>query len=179
MIAYSNRPSNAVVDEPVINEQLKGFGQRVRKERERLKWSQRRLAREIEISAGYLPRIERGEAEVKFLFLVALAEQFDVNVRWLATGEGLRGSFRSDQDPQITDKELQMLEWWRNAPAAVQVVFELVLAAGDPDVGRDEHADYFARLLTMAAKIPRIEGEPDLPVDQWAKLSKKAVSSGG
>lgn len=60
---------------------------RVRQVREDLKWSQRDFASEMGVSLDTLKGCEYGRAAVRYFFARSLGRTFDINQRWLATGQ--------------------------------------------------------------------------------------------
>ncbi|UCH97896.1 MAG: helix-turn-helix transcriptional regulator [Candidatus Aminicenantes bacterium] len=69
-------------------EELIEFGQRARKIRKYLRISQKEFAVHLNISNTYLSEIESGKFRPGFEFFVNMVTKFDVNIRYLVTGEG-------------------------------------------------------------------------------------------
>lgn len=69
-------------------EELSEFGQRVRKVRKYLRISQKEFAVHLNISNTYLSEIESGKFRPGFEFFVNMVTKFDVNIKYLVTGEG-------------------------------------------------------------------------------------------
>ena len=58
---------------------LRVFGQRVRAERERRKWSQEELARRADLHRTYIGGVERGERNTSLLKILAIARALGVS----------------------------------------------------------------------------------------------------
>jgi DNA-binding Xre family transcriptional regulator len=58
---------------------LVAFGARVRRRREDLGWSQRRLAEWLDTDSSYVARIERGHLAVRISMLIRLAEALELD----------------------------------------------------------------------------------------------------
>ena len=64
----------------------KDFGIRVRKQRQKLDWTQDRLAREIGVSTSFIGHVERGSRKASLETLVALANSMQVSTDFLLAG---------------------------------------------------------------------------------------------
>ncbi len=69
-------------------EELTEFGQRIKKIRKHLRISQKELAGHLNISNTYLSEIEAGKFKPGFEFFMNMVTKFDVNAKYLFTGEG-------------------------------------------------------------------------------------------
>ena len=72
----------------MTTEELSEFGQRVRKVRKYLRISQKEFAVHLNISNTYLSEIESGKFRPGFEFFLNMVTKFDVNIKYLVTGEG-------------------------------------------------------------------------------------------
>jgi transcriptional regulator with XRE-family HTH domain len=59
------------------------LGAAIRQQRERLDWSQERLAEKADLHPNYVGRVERGEEHVSLIALRRIAKALDVRVRTL------------------------------------------------------------------------------------------------
>lgn len=122
---------------PVMN-----IGNRIRLERKKRKWSQERLAREVDLTQGLISQIENG-TNVSSKHLMAIARALDVSADWLETGKG-------------EQRRLQT-----NGPMALHyppVIEDAVAVVPDPDgselvliVFRDAHGAQVTLKLTDKA----------------------------
>jgi transcriptional regulator with XRE-family HTH domain len=62
------------------------FGNAVRRERQRLKFSQEELAHRAGLDRSYMGQVERGETNISLLNLVRIADALDVGPERLVKG---------------------------------------------------------------------------------------------
>ena len=72
----------------MTSKELSEFGQRVRNIRKQLRISQKELAQHLNISNTYLSEIEAGRFKPGFHFFGNLVTKFNVNIKYLITGQG-------------------------------------------------------------------------------------------
>ncbi|MCP5108288.1 MAG: helix-turn-helix transcriptional regulator, partial [bacterium] len=68
--------------------QLATIGQRIKDVRAVLRYSQRSMASDLEMSSSYLSEIESGKANPGPDFFLKLADKFDISVEYLFHGRG-------------------------------------------------------------------------------------------
>ncbi len=61
----------------------KGLGERIRKQRLKLKLTQEKLAEKVEISESFMGHIERGDRKLSLETLVKLAQELNVSIDYL------------------------------------------------------------------------------------------------
>ena len=108
------------------------FGKRIKEIRKRLHISQKDFAAAIGISNTFLSEVEKGKFKPGYDFFINTIKQFNINTRYLATGEGDL-FFKSDND---TKKEIkinfgeyseiieEMLMYFEQAPVVKLAVLE-------------------------------------------------------
>ena len=61
------------------------FGMALKKERDRLGWSQERLANDIDVDQAYISRVEAGQVNLTLETIEALAKALDIDAATLFT----------------------------------------------------------------------------------------------
>ncbi len=64
------------------------YGDRIKLAREKLKITQKEMAKNLEISQAYLCAIESGKMQANAKVIFGLEKNFGINTEWLAEGEG-------------------------------------------------------------------------------------------
>ena len=90
------------------NQQL---GERIKEARKRLDLTQDDFSKKLDISKGFVAKVEKGHQQPSAMFLMQLFKTFDISIDWLLSGRGQKLILPEDHIlNRLDDKTIQILE---------------------------------------------------------------------
>lgn len=73
------------MEKAIENQVLKKIGSKVRENREKMQWSQRKLAEKVLVSPSCITRLEKGESMVSIFTLISIADTLQIPLSFLVS----------------------------------------------------------------------------------------------
>ncbi|MDQ1351403.1 MAG: hypothetical protein QG657_1705 [Acidobacteriota bacterium] len=118
------------MENPIDSDDLNNLGQRVRKIRKTMSFTQREFAKKLNISGSFLSEIEAGKVKPGYDFIVNIAKEFRVNLYFLLFGKGnelldpFDDSVGNSEDPKGHIENFKHILWYaERSPMLMHTLF--------------------------------------------------------